>query len=122
MAQVLLYHCSIATNSAYYWKVITMKHLFMQADARILPILNREHHCSTKDAQDSAEGRGIAKHETPAANVSQSRANRPDNRAAPTAPKQTSIECDSNNEHELNISKVSNFICEFQSDICSVVA
>lgn len=87
-----------------------------------MPILDREHHCSIKDAQDSAQGRGIAKHETPAANVSQSRANRHDTRTAPTAYKQTSIECDLNNEHELNICKVSNFVCEFQSDISSVVA
>lgn len=72
----------------------------MQADARLLLILYREHHCGIKDVQDSARGRGIAKHETPAANVSQSRANRLDSRTAATVYyKQTNIECDLKNEH-----------------------
>lgn len=116
------YHCSITTNSTFYWKAIITKRLFMQADACLLLILDREHHCSIKDAQDSEQGRGIGKHETPAPNVSQSCANRPDSRAAPTARKQTDVECDSSNEYELNICKISNFICEIHSDISSVVA
>lgn len=73
----------------------------MQADACLLPILDREHRCGIKDAQDSTQGRGIGKHETSAPNVSQSCANCPDSRAAPTARKQTDIERDLNNEYEL---------------------